>query len=411
MSALEAMTVSIVNLSSTFPVPPKSALQPRCVALLLAASALLPACASRPRADTVDAQTPVAADNSGTTVLAANPAAPTAPPSLADEVKTQGTREAASLSRTLGVRIEPLDNAVSPAWFAAAANDPARAAGSSTGATLHKAVDGAVSRAGQQIQSRGGDPRNLRVEQAAWKRLPMGTFIAWAALGDGSNMSQAAPAIDLPPTQVAAFTAPAEPTLPTLAKPRVAISTLPSEVVENFARVPEDQHSPPTAPTVASASPGNAPAAQSADGPRVVAAPDRAPAVTPIAQGSPAVVVAPIGNSQPAKPPLIIPDYGSQDPSRPAWFMLKPVESNDRITVGVIAEGENTRDCARLALRSGKDQLQTLVGREPQDLVTQRSSVVKLPDGRVRMYALITCTGTFKPAAQEPTPPATAPSP
>lgn len=119
-------------------------------------------------------------------------------PSLAEERKAQGWRDAKALEKKAGIRLELVERGTGPAWWAVAAGDTARAVGTESSQKMDDAFDGAVSRAGRVAQARGLDPRAMRIERAAWMRLSTGSYVAWAALGDGSHAEEAPPPVNLP---------------------------------------------------------------------------------------------------------------------------------------------------------------------------------------------------------------------
>ncbi|MBS0196904.1 MAG: hypothetical protein JSR77_09110 [Planctomycetes bacterium] len=268
-------------------------------------------------------------------------------PSLADEFKAQGLREAAALQRTVGVRLESADRTRGPVWWATAVEDQKRATGTFNSPKLAEAFDGAVSRAGNVAIARSMDPRGMKIERAAWLRLATGSYVVWAVLGDGSKSLEPIPPVDLLDSAVPA------------AKPATAVATpAPSQAT------PQATLSDPKAPA----------------GQAVVAAPGSTP-VKPA----------------PAEPAPRAPETPAvRDPSAPSWFVTTATESNGRVTVGTKAEAATDREAQKMAFKAAKAQLTALVGGEPQSLSTLKSATVKLPDGTYRAYSLVGCNGPMK---------------
>jgi hypothetical protein len=92
------------------------------------------------------------------------------------------------------------------------------------------------------------------------------------------------------------------------------------------------------------------------------------------------------------------------DSGAPNWWTLAAAERNGRVVIGVRSDGLNSRECVRNALRAGREQLQKVTGEDPRELLTDRSVSVALPDGRIRVYSLVSCQGTIKKAAEEAAP-------
>lgn len=483
-----------------------------------------------------------------------------ATPSLAMVANDQARREADGLSRQLGIQIESL--ATTPEWYAAATNDAARVGGTASSQTLSGAVQSALANANRAGAARGLDVKTMRVERAAYKRLTTGTYAAWAAMGDGSNMGEAYAPIDLSETLVApvpaqdstiaAAPAPAAPaptqTLPSLSQPRAAVQTaagtplasaatpstsapatapvatappqptgqpvvkpaaqstgqspLPTLSNPNLnvnsatgattpATTPSGTHSPsPATTTPAPASvtptplpatttspstlptltnpgtkvnsatgertgsqnpavqPSSQPAIQpvvppaaqsnsSASGPtatqppantlptlanpraNVGGAPVATPSTPPIPPTSPKPTSASSTSTLPtlsnpranvsstpapasAGAPVVVGDsplsplaVALTDPNVPLWFTLRPISKNARTMVGVITEAANAREATRLAITTGRDQLQAALGAPARNLVTDKTKSITLPDGQVRMYSLISCSGVL----------------
>lgn len=227
------------------------------------------------------------------------------PPTLIEEMRAQGARAARELEKAAGVRLEPITVTSGPIWWSAAVNNPARAAATESAATLPEAFNAAVAKAAAVAESRGSNPRSLRVERASWMRLPTTRYVVWVSLGDGTQSADPLPPIDLP----------------------------------------EDAASSATT--------------------------DPAPSKS---------LVEPATSAQP-------------DSMAPPWFVATPMSEGGRTTVGVSAEAQTERDAQRAALKAGRTRLVSLIGSEPMDLTTVKTSTVALPDGRFRAYALVSCTG------------------
>lgn len=484
-----------------------------------------------------------------------------ATPSLAMVANDQARREAEGLSKQLGLRIESL--ATTPEWYASASNDPARVGGTATSKTLSAAVQDALASANRSGAARGLDVKTMRVERAAYKRLPTGSYAAWAAMGDGSNMGELYAPIDLSETVVAQVPAtesgtansttqatttseptppastlpslsqpraavqtaegtplakaassttassmpsaapaaaapastsiaaqptpqptpqaPATSTLPTLANPSASVnsatgSTTPAQPATNVAApavavvtpaAPSAPSAPPApvAPVTPSSTPTSAqppastlptlsnpgakvnsatgekpatqavsqPAPQSASKPastQAAAQPalptlanPRAQVVStpasPAAQSAPAATGASSVSTLPtlanpranvsstpvpasAGAPVVAGDSplsplaaALTDPNMPLWFTLRPLSKNGRTMIGVVTQAANAREATRLAITTGRDQLQAALGTPARELVTDKTKTVTLPDGQVKMYSLISCAGVL----------------
>lgn len=292
-------------------------------------------------------------------------------PTLAGERSAADSRLVQDVSLTLNTKVEELTSGSAPSWYAAAATSPTRAAGTATAATLAEALDQAVTIAGASIEARGANPSTLVVEQASWQRLSTGQFAAWASMGDGSLRTQ-------PPIPRAAVvqrnitSSPSDP-LPSLSNPRAAITTDGSGTVmaENNVTQSEDGttvsdstiDSSDSIPSLAQAR-----AAQSGTQKRI---PQTGSAWS-------------TSQSAPAAP--LPPDTGV-----PAWWSDKPSIRGGRIGIGIITNGANGREAARAALRSAREQLKAVVNEEPRAIITDKSAMVTLPDGSVRLYAFMSC--------------------
>ncbi len=286
-------------------------------------------------------------------------------PTLAAELSAGDSRKVQDLSLTLNVMLEELTKATAPAWYAQAATASGRAAGTATAATLSEAFDSAITIAGATIEARGMNPTSLVVEQAAWQRLSTGQFVAWAGMGDGSRRvapplprvaNISSPANVIQPALVAA----GGPALPTLQNPKGG-STLPG-----------NEGLPPLASPL---SPRN-------DGlPPVESLPTLAQPRT-LPAGDPPVA------------PVRIADSGV-----PAWWSDKPSIRAGRLSLGIITEGQTGREAARASLRGAREQLKLVVNEEPREVITDRSLMVTLPDGRTRLYAMTSC---LLPSAEQP---------
>lgn len=507
----------------------------------------------------------------GASATSAPVANPTSTPSLAMVANDQARREADGLSRQLGIQIESL--ATTPQWYAAATNDAARVGGTASAQTLSGAVQSALANANRAGAARGLDVKTMRVERAAYKRLPTGTYAAWAAMGDGSNMGALYAPIDLSETVVAQVPAtelgtassttqatttsepapqptPPASTLPSLSQPRAAVQTAEgtplakapsattattassttsaapaaaSPAATSIAAQPTPPSSPqttvqtqppatsalptlanpsvsvnsatgaatpvqptttvatpaatvaPVAPVAPASTPPSAPPTtppstqppastlptlsnpgakvNSATGEKPVtqavsqptsqptsqsatAQPAAQPAlatlanpraqvvsapVSPAAQSGPAasgassastlptlsnprakVASAPTANSQTANAgasPIIVGAApiatAPPDPNLPDWFTFRPLSKNGRTMIGVVTQAANAREATRQAITTGRDQLQAALGTPARELVTDKTKSITLPDGQVKMYSLISCSGVL----------------
>jgi hypothetical protein len=342
--------------------------------LLLAALVRLSGCTSSPQAA-----------DSGSTLeprvqeqVAESDQAPL--PTLAAELSAGDGRKVQDLSLTLNVTLEELPKGTAPGWYAQAATEPTRAAGTSTAATLPDAFDAAITLAGASIEARGGNPSALVVEQGAWQRLPTGQFVAWAALGDGSrrvpppiprvaNISQ--------PVAATQQSAVSSPSLPTLNNPRSG-----SALVDSQANKSDATTSTTSGTASSSIEPDAAlPSLSQAKG---------------TSAGEPNVLV---GNRDSAPLAAEPAAKSAPDAGVPGWWSDKPSIRGGRLALGLISEGQNGREAARAGLRAAREQLKAVVGEDPREVITDRSVMVTLPDGRVRLYAMMSC---LLPAAENP---------
>jgi hypothetical protein len=148
--------------------------------------------------------------------------------SLAAALREQDQVEARSLSTKLGIRLEDRPSGATPEWFAAAATTQGRSAGIGSARTLVEAVNQAVTRAGRQIEARGGRPQSMKIERVAYARLATGVYSAWAAMGDGSNMGDVVATAEEPVIEIASPQMP----MPSLRDPKAAIATGESSTLE-----------------------------------------------------------------------------------------------------------------------------------------------------------------------------------
>lgn len=330
----------------------------------LTSTLLLVACASPPRNAAPSPQpAPLAASED-----------PSLLPSLAAQANSNDRRSADQLAQNLGVRVDELTQALAPDWFAAAATTQGRAAGTAPGTTLASALDAAITNAGAQLHSRGMMPAASRVERAAWHRLPTGQYAAWAALGDGSQL--AAPL----PTTIT-YAAPDAYSNPA-SGPRPSINSdsgLPSlQEPQRPVNTADAQPQPPVAPALP---PGSASATPA------TSAPPQLPAVSALTSGTTSQST--VAYSPSATPPL--------DAGAPAWWVAGTTRTTARTSVGIRVDGGNRREVVLAALAAGRDQLAAALGEAPRQLLTDRTQVVTLPDGRARIYALVSCLTPAKP--------------
>lgn len=293
-------------------------------------------------------------------VPAAAPAdAPAETPSLASALREQEQHEARSLSTTLGIRLEDRPGGATPEWFAAAATTPGRSAGVASARTLVEAVNQAITKAGRQIEARGGRPQSMKIERAAYARLATGTYSAWAAMGDGSNMGDVIPAPAAAPRVEAA--SPQAP-MPSLRDPKAAI---------------------PTGERVAPAVPPATPAPSAAPTQESTAAP---------AATTTSVPGAGLDKLVATEPPF----------KAPSWWSPTPVQQGDRVVLGVMVEARTTGECIAAARRTARTKLAAAIGAEPESIVAQRTLVTGVKADTLRMFAVMSCKGTLVPPAEPP---------
>jgi len=365
-------------------------------AALLAVPALLAGCSAptpSPRAESPVPSAPVApasTDEGGA-------------PTLASEVAARNRRESDGISQTIGVKVEEQAKAAAPEWFVAAATTSGRGAGSALAPKLQDAIQNAITKAGSQVSARGGNPQSLKVERAAYTRLPTGQYAAWAALGDGTNMGEpVAPAQAPAPVVELATNEPAAAPLPTLAQPKAPIAT----------GVEAEAMAATTAPAPAAAMPGlNDPKATVATGgPQVVAAtatatesatataPQAAAAAAQPAAAGDAIIVLP-DLKNPTQVVATVPAnvvYAPDPGNAPTWWTPGAAQRGTRVAVGIRVEGKDARECSRASLLAGREQLEAATGSAPKQLLTDKTVTFKLADGRLRTYSIVSCVGTLK---------------
>lgn len=277
-----------------------------------------------------DATTPSA--SAPAVVDTSEPARSSAPlPSLATELRAQGSRQASALEARIGIRPEELTATTGPAWWAAAANDRNRFTGTGAGKDFTSAYEQAVTRAGAAASistTDGGpglDPRTLSPERVAWTRLVTGEYSVWAVM--------------VPPgvaRVVAAAPPPAVPLTPQMSVPTA---------------------SPTSTPTTTPAPTASTPAAQTS-----------------------------VAATPPPAPPETDP---TADPLAPAWWRADPIAAGGRMTIGARAEGENGKIASKAAVAEARRSLAAALGSDAKDVITLRSVTIDLPDGRARAYVLV----------------------
>lgn len=341
----------------------------------------------------------VPASSAGTP--AAAPAGGTAEPmSLAAALREQEQVEARLLSTKLGIRLEDRPSGATPEWFAAAVTTQGRSAGVGSARTLVEAVNQAVTKAGRQIEARGGRPQSMKIERVAYARLATGVYSAWAAMGDGSNMGEV---VATAPEPVIEITSPQVP-MPSLRDPKAAIAT--GESVTPPAPAPTATPAPAPTPTPA---PEAAPAV-----PEPVAAPapdaPATPAVDAVAVEAtkPSEPVAPEAAAMPETPAPSLPGAGldtllaTEPPLKaPSWWNATPMQQGGRVVVGVMVEGRTTGECIAAARRTAKTKLAAAIGEEPGPIVAQRTLVSGAKGNMLRMFATMSCKGTLVPPAEQ----------
>ena len=312
-------------------------------------------------APTSPAGTPAASPAGGTTESL----------SLAAALREQDQVEARSLSTKLGIRVEDRPSGATPEWFAAAATAQDRSAGVGSARTLVEAVNQAVTKAGRQIEARGGRPQSMKIERVAYARLATGVYSAWAAMGDGSNMGDVVATAEEPTIEI---TSPQVP-MPSLRDPKAAIAT-----GENVMPpvTPLEAAPAATASSVASAQVSASPTSEA----MAVATPE-----TP----APTLPGAGLDTLLATEPPL----------KAPSWWNATPTQQGDRVVVGVMVEGRSTGECIAAARRTAKSKLAAAVGAEPGAIVAQRTLVTGAKGDMLRMFATMSCKGTLVPPAEQ----------
>ena len=341
------------------------------------------------------------------------PSAPVSPvstdeggaPTLASEVAVRNRRESDGISQTIGVKVEEQSKAAAPEWFVAAATTSGRGAGSALAPKLQDAIQTAITKAGSQVSSRGGNPQTLKVERAAYTQLPTGQYAAWAALGDGTNMGEpVAPAQAPAPVVELAANEPAAAPLPTLAQPKAAIATgAESEatiVVAPAAAMPGLNDPEAAVATGATGGPQvvAAPAAATATESATATAPQAAPAAAQPAAAGDAIIVLP-DLKNPTQVVATVPAnvvYAPDSGNAPTWWTPGAAQRGTRVAVGIRVDGKDARECSRASLLAGREQLEAATGSAPKQLLTDKTVTFKLADGRLRTYSIVSCVGTLK---------------
>lgn len=301
-----------------------------------------------------------------TSAGASSAGATSEPMSLAAALREQDQVEARSLSTKLGIRVEDRPNGATPEWFAAAATTQGRSAGVGSARTLVEAVNQAVTRAGRQIEARGGRPQSMKIERVAYARLATGVYSAWAAMGDGSNMGDVVATAEEPVIEI---TSPQVP-MPSLRDPKAAIVT-------------GESATPSATPPVVSSTEGSAAPATAMQ----ALAPQAAP-VAATETPAPALPGAGLDTLLATEPPL----------KAPSWWNATPMQQGDRVVVGVMVEARSTGECIAAARRTAKTKLAAAIGAEPGPIVAQRTLVTRAKGDMLRMFATMSCKGTLVPA-------------
>ncbi len=329
------------------------------------------------------------------------PSSTTAEPlSLAAALREQDQVEARSLSKKVGIRLEDRPSGATPEWFAAAATTPGRSAGVGSARTLVDAVNQAVTKAGRQIEARGGRPQSMKIERIAYARLATGVYSAWAAMGDGSNMGEVVSAAEESPIEI---TSPQVP-MPSLRDPKAAIAT--GESATPPAPTPAPTPAPATAPSPVPAAEAAAPAPVVEAAPAPVAAPASAPSSASDAVAPAPAIDAPAAAAPaPATPGAGLDTLVASEPplKAPTWWNAAPAQQGDRVVVGVMVEGRTTAECIAAAQRVGKTKLAAAIGAEPGRVIALRTLSTGAQNNMLRMFAIMSCKGTLAPAA-EPAP-------
>ena len=319
------------------------------------------------------------------------------PLSLAAALREQDQVEARSLSTKVGIRLEDRPSGATPEWFAAAVTTPGRSAGVGSARTLVDAVNQAVTKAGRQVEARGGRPQSMKIERIAYARLATGVYSAWAAMGDGSNMGEVVTVAAESPIQV---TSPQVP-MPSLRDPKAAIAT-------GEGATPASTTALSPAPATEATAP--APVVEAAPAPAPPSAPALVPAPAPssasdAAAPSPAIDAPAAATPAPATPGAGLDTLVASEPplKAPSWWNVAPVQQGDRVVVGVMVEGRTTAECIAAAQRVGRTKLAAAIGAEPGRVIALRTLSSGGQNNMLRMFAIMSCKGTLAPAA-EPAP-------
>jgi hypothetical protein len=294
------------------------------------------------------------------------------PLSLAAALREQDQVEARSLSTKLGLRVEDRPSGATPEWFAAAATTQGRSAGVGSARTLVEAVNQAVTKAGRQIEARGGRPQSMKIERVAYARLATGVYSAWAAMGDGSNMGDVVATAEEPVIEI---TSPQVP-MPSLRDPKAAIAT-----GESATPAEAPAAAPASAAATAPAAAAGVPAALASEAAAIDAS--EAPAATLPGAGLDTLLA--------TEPPL----------KAPSWWNATPVQQGGRVVVGVMVEGRTAGECIAAARRTARTKLAAAIGEEPGPIVAQRTLVSGAKGNMLRMFATMSCKGTLVPPAEQ----------
>lgn len=350
--------------------------------------------------------TPRPASSAPATPAGTQAAAPaggtTEPMSLAAALREQEQVEARSLSTKLGIRLEDRPSGATPEWFAAAATTQGRSAGVASARTLVEAVNQAVTKAGRQIEARGGRPQSMKIERVAYARLATGVYSAWAAMGDGSNMGDVVATAEEPVIEI---TSPQVP-MPSLRDPKAAIATgesaTPPAPTPTATPAPAPTPTPAPAPEATPAVPDpvatpapDAPATPAVDAPAVEATKPSEPAAPAAAAmpetAAPSLPGAGLDTLLATEPPL----------KAPSWWNATPMQQGGRVVVGVMVEGRTTGECIAAARRTARTKLAAAIGEEPGPIVAQRTLVSGAKGNMLRMFATMSCKGTLVPPAEQ----------
>lgn len=95
----------------------------------------------------------------------------------------------------------------------------------------------------------------------------------------------------------------------------------------------------------------------------------------------------------PESPPEPEPDPEPQAPraddARPAWWIDLPARAGGRILIAASADGNDLAQARRAAVDAALESLRAEAGGDAEDESTDRTSAIRLNDGRFRVFVLV----------------------